>query len=328
MRIRVTTLALGVGAIVLVLAAGLRPIGFDPDSLNYAAILGTDFGGLFLGAREPTFWLIDRFSQAIPGDNVTNFFLLYALLGVVLKLSFVSKYSRLPVLSTYVYVTLYFVGHEMTQIRTGVAAGLYLYAIARLAKYDRKRFIVLILLAASFHYSAVVGLILLFTRRAPHSTVFLLSMPLLGALVAWLIDIQMFELIAENFLPGMIGARLGVYLELIGSAESESINLFNPVSMSYLLVYWILVAIRPAKLDYFHELLLISFGLGLAGYFAFSLVAVVAFRVMEFMSIGTIVLIANATYWSRYKQLWLCFATGWCALVFIVQSLILSLEVL
>ena len=67
----------------LVLMAGLRPVGFDRDSLNYAAILGTDFGGVLFGARELRAILAnDRISQVIPGDHVTNFFLIAALLGV------------------------------------------------------------------------------------------------------------------------------------------------------------------------------------------------------------------------------------------------------
>ena len=85
MKVRTTSLVVLGLALALVLMAGLRPVGFDRDSLNYAAILGTDFGGVLFGAREPTFWLIDRISQVIPGDHVTNFFLIYALLGVALN---------------------------------------------------------------------------------------------------------------------------------------------------------------------------------------------------------------------------------------------------
>ena len=67
--------------------------------------------------------------------------------------------------------------------------------------------------------------------------------------------------------------------------------------------------------------------LGLAGYFAFSIL-VLAFRVMEFMTIGVIVLMANATLWWRQKQLWICFSVIWCMAVFVTQSLVVSLGVI
>ena len=328
MKVRTTSLVVLGLALALVLVAGLRPVGFDRDSLNYAAILGTDFGGVLFGAREPTFWLIDRISQVIPGDHVTNFFLIYALLGVALKLSFIARYSQLPIFSVFVYVALYFVGHEMTQIRTGVAAGIYLFALASLSRGDRRGFTLMTLLATCFHYSAVVGLVMMFAHRLVMSRPLLLCVPFAGIAVGQLIGLGLIELVASAVLPSAISARLDIYLELLNGGEFAVINLFNPVSMSYLLVYLVLVVSRPRELNPLSNALLLSFGLGLAGYFAFSILPVLAFRVMEFMTIGVIVLMANATLWWRQRQLWICFSVIWCMAVFFTQSLVVSLGVI
>ena len=40
-----------------------------------------------------------------------------------------------------------------------------------------------------------------------------------------------------------------------------------------------------------------SFGVGLASFYAASVIPVVAFRMMEFLSVGIVILLASATFW-------------------------------
>ena len=77
----------------------------------------------------------------------------------------------------------------------------------------------------------------------------------------------------------------------------------------------------------FDRYLLLSFGVGLASFYAASVIPVVAFRMMEFLSVGIVILLASATFWFRDKQIWIFLLMLWALTVFIVQSLILSLGV-
>ena len=115
--------------VVLILIAGLRPIGIDRDSLAYVGIVGSDEVNINLLDKEPGFWLIYKINKIIFNGNTQCFFLIYALLGVSLKIFAIKKYSLLPFFSTFTYVCLYFILHEMTQIRAGVAAAIFLLAL-------------------------------------------------------------------------------------------------------------------------------------------------------------------------------------------------------
>ena len=326
-RIPTSALLIAFVALCLVLIAGLRPVGLDRDSLNYAAVIGSNMGGAFFGNREPTFWLINAISQRSPFPAITTFFLLYALLGVFVKTAAILKLSPRPLLSLYLYITLYFVSHEFTQIRTGIAAGIYLFALHSLSKGNRGDFLFRLFVATCFHYSAVMGLVMLVSQRFSRSSFRLFALPLIGIALSQILTAENIELLGTYVLPGPIQGRLFLYLELLSDDRFTQINLLNPVTTSFLVLYWLLVLKIPVTARVFDRYLLLSFGVGLASFYAASVIPVVAFRTMEFLSVGIVILLASATFWFRDKQIWIFLLMLWALTVFIVQSLILSLGV-
>lgn len=315
-------------AVVLVLVAGFRPLGLDRDSLNYAAVVGSGMGGAFFGSREPTFWIISLLSQSSPLPVLTTFFLLYALIGVYIKTAAILQLSYRPLLSMYLYIMLYFVAHEFTQIRTGVAAGIYLFALHSLSKGARGEFLVRLFASVCFHYSAVIGLIMLFIPRVCDSRLRLFALPLVGIAIAQILTVENLEVVGSYVLPGPIQGRLFLYLDLLSDDRFNQINLLNPVTTSYLILYWVMAFKMPVFARPYDRYSLMSFGVGLASFYAFSLVPVVAFRIMEFLGVGVVILLASATNWFRDKQIWTFVVMVWALAVFVVQSLILSLGVL
>lgn len=322
------SLLIGILAVLLILVAGLRPVGFDRDSLNYAAVIGSGMGGVFFGSREPTFWIINAISQASPLPVITSFFLLYALLGVSFKTAAIVKLSPKPLLSIYLYMTLYFVAHEFTQIRTGVAAGIYLFALHSLSRGARGEFLLRLLAATCFHYSAVVGLVMFLVPGATRARLRLFALPIIGIGLGQILTAENFEAVGTYLLPGPIQGRLFLYLELLSDERFSQINLLNPVTTSFLVLYWILVLKIPSTARIYDRYLLSSFGIGIASYYACSMIPVIAFRIMEFMSIGVVILLASASYWFRDKQVWIFLLMLWALSVFIIQSLVISLGVL
>jgi hypothetical protein len=111
-------------ALIFILIAGLRPIGLDRDSINYAELIQSTVDVNLLD-KEPAFWIIKRFNDIFFFGNIHTFFLIFATLGVSIKFLAIKRLSKLPLLSLIAYLSLYFILHEMTQIRAGVAAGLF-----------------------------------------------------------------------------------------------------------------------------------------------------------------------------------------------------------
>ena len=169
---------------------------------------------------------------------------------------------------------------------------------------------------------------MLFIPRVCDSRLRLFALPLVGIAIAQILTVENLEVVGSYVLPGPIQGRLFLYLDLLSDDRFNQINLLNPVTTSYILLYWVMAFKMPVFARPYDRYLLMSFGVGLASFYAFSLVPVVAFRIMEFLGVGVVILLASATNWFRDKQIWIFVVMVWALAVFVVQSLILSLGVL
>ena len=102
-KIKKSTLILILGAIILILASGFKPIGIDRDSINYVKMIQSPFLYSDLVSREPTFNLIQFICHILFFNNVAAFFLIYALLGVGLKILAIKRSSDYPVFSFFLF---------------------------------------------------------------------------------------------------------------------------------------------------------------------------------------------------------------------------------
>jgi EpsG family len=137
---------------LLFVVAGLRTVGAGRDSETYSndirSIIQThDYN---FGAYEPTFYLIINISKFFFTDPVRGVFVIYAFLVVSLMLWAIRKSSSFPVLSLILFSCIYFVLHEMIQIRVGVAAAFFLLALPNVANWRIR----LALLFGKFEYMA------------------------------------------------------------------------------------------------------------------------------------------------------------------------------
>ena len=137
---------------ILVLVAGLREVGLDPDSINYEyAFIHYDDEELST-AIEYSYFMISQILSSIVND-VHILFLFYAFWGVLLKFKAFRILSPdmwfVPVI---VYLSFIFQLHEMTQIRTGVMSGLFLLAIQPIAERKWVKSLLLIGIGAFLSY--------------------------------------------------------------------------------------------------------------------------------------------------------------------------------
>ncbi|MFC2099079.1 EpsG family protein, partial [Bacteroidota bacterium] len=155
---------------------------------------------------EPTFLIISFIVKHL-FNNVVYLFIIYSLLGVCIKFYAIKKYTDYYLLSALIYFSNFYIFHEMTQIRVGVASALILLSIVPIL--DRKfwTFLILIIIAFLFHYSAIIALPLYFLNgRKINVLIFSLVIPVsylfyfLSINVTFLIDLIPIPEINAKFL--------------------------------------------------------------------------------------------------------------------------------
>lgn len=143
---------------ILFLVSAFRPYDFDNDAYSYVELFnGIGFAAEFI---EPTFRFISFVIHNYLFDNVRLLFLVYALLGVYLKLYAIRKYSDYYLISLLIYYSNLFLFQEMTQIRVGVGCAILLLSIKPLLERNLVKFLLIVFVASLFHYSLLISLCL------------------------------------------------------------------------------------------------------------------------------------------------------------------------
>ncbi|MFZ8831103.1 MAG: EpsG family protein [Thermodesulfobacteriaceae bacterium] len=290
-------------ALILILIAGLRPIGLDRDSIAYANAIQS-YKDVNLVALEPAFWVIKWFNDIFFNGNVRTFFLIYAILGVSIKFLAIKRLSKLPWLSVGAYLSSYFILHEMTQIRVGVAAGLFLLSIPDIHSRNFRKFIIKALLAISFHYSAIIMLPLYFLHPKKLNIAYFL-LPIVG-LISVYVDLSK-PLLSNlaNLAPNFLAYKINIYLTLLELGEHSEINIVNFHYTSLLLLTYFgffLYIINKIKNDY-DVLFLKIFALSLFSFYFFSDVPVFAYRISQFLNVAAVIFVPNFILYFKQKEL-------------------------
>jgi len=291
-------------ALILILIAGLRPVGLDRDSTAYATVIQSVTKVSFLGL-EPAFWVIKWFNDIFFHSNVHTFFLIFAALGVSIKFLAIKRLSKLPWLSVIAYLSMYFILHEMTQIRVGVAAGIFLLSIPDIYNRNFKKFIKKALLASLFHYSAIIVVPLYFLNPRKIGKIYFL-LPITGLLFAYF---DLSKMLLTNFvgaLPEFLAYKVNIYLSLLELGEHSEINTFN-VYYSFLLLivsYFSLFRNTMDKTKFSYDILFIKIlSIMLFMFYFFSAMPVFAFRISEFLGVISIILLPNLVMYFKQKEI-------------------------
>lgn len=275
----------------LIIIAGFRPLEYFRDTHVYLEMIAT-YDDLWMA--EPTFWIINQFNQLLLGGNDQTFFLIYAILGVSIKIFAINRISAFPLLSIYIYICLYFVLHEMTQIRVGVACGIFLLAIPDIVNKNYKNYFIKTIFAMSFHYSAIIMILLYFINAQTINKKLYFVLPILGLALAFIPNLMLniFNLF-EIILPSVISSKITTYLSLINDDDYNKINIFNFFILSLVFFYYFLLF----NIDRFEEkidiVLVKLFGLQLFIYYAFSSIPTFATRLSEFIGIALVITLSH-----------------------------------
>jgi len=281
-------------ALFLILIAGLRPIGLDNDSIAYARIIQSPINVNLLD-KEPAFWIIKHFNDIFFSGDVHTFFLIFATLGISIKFLAIKKISKMPLLSVIVYLSMYFILHEMTQIRVGVAAGIFLLALEDIKKRNFKNYFLKTIIAIFFHYSAFIMIFLYILNPYIINRKLFFFLPLIGILLSLFRNVILNIIISiAHILPEYLSFKLNIYLDLLLNYGTYSeINLFNFYYSSLILFYYYSI-LNYKKMKSEYDILFIKIlGLMLFSFYFLSAVPVLAFRISEFFGIVLIFLIPH-----------------------------------
>ena len=147
--------------LAMIVISGMREVGSTPDSDAYEAMYYAKDGDITILLTEPSFSLIVSFLQTF-SFGINGLFFAYAILSIPIHLSAFWRISRIPLLTLTIYISYYYMMHEMVQIRCGVASGLFLWAIYFYTENKKFLTLLFILLGIFFHYSAAAGLVIFF----------------------------------------------------------------------------------------------------------------------------------------------------------------------
>ncbi len=149
-------------------------------------------------------------------------FLIFALLGVSTKLFAIRKYSYFFFLSILLYVSNLFMMMEMTTIRAGVAAGIFLLSIDDLEEKRNKSFLIKFLLCLLFHTSSVVFIIpYLLNLRKIHIRYYYIA--IFVSFISAMAKVNILTLL----LLDRIFPRIEIYFKMMEWQKNEGTNIFS-----------------------------------------------------------------------------------------------------
>lgn len=285
--------------LAMILIAGTRAVGSTPDTISYEEMFYAKKGDLMVLLREPSFnFFVSLLHSLSLGINAL--FFTYAILSIPIHLTAFWKMSRLPLLTLTIYLSYYYMMHDMVQMRCGVASGLFLWAIYFYVEGKKRYTLLCILLGTLFHYSALAGLVIfLFNDKLPRwQKVILYSIVPIG-IVAYFTRYDI-----SAFVPDELGgAKLMRYRQLNEKGlEDDQAGWKFEINM----LIWMNIVLYYASI-YYHDFLskrfkytTIAIKLQAVGFcflfFVNSLSQVLGNRMNDYFSVASVLLWTGSVY--------------------------------
>jgi len=235
-------LFIGVLVVFIVVATAISS-GFSRDSVAYTnmfAIYGMSGWGVFTTEMlhlEVFFLAVSKILFSL-GLGAVFLFLLYSSISVSVKFYLINKRSKEQWLSLAFFASYFFILHDSTQIRIGIAVAFVYLGLSYLAEGKRLLFSVIVILSAlMFHFSSIVFIVMLFFT-SKKSWFWLLGM-VFFAILLYPVNLHaiFLELVGDSLrylsLHGTLLYKL--YVNLLAQRSDVILGIFRPTA---LLVYF------------------------------------------------------------------------------------------
>ncbi len=248
-----------------------------------------------------------------------------AALSVGLKIRAFRLLSANPPFAVLLYVATYFMLHEMTQIRAGLASGFLLMGLYWYTRGYRLRPVLLTILASTIHVSSLMFLVIFFLKRdrTRHQIYLLLVLIAVGLGIA---SLPLARTVASQAFGRFI-PRIGTYLEQLSRGQRTDINLFGPLVLvrAAIAAWAILTVQRISTKNSARHVMTKLYALSIAFFFLMSDFPVVAYRGREILAIAEPVLVADLASAGPEVQQKTTALVGLAMLVFMAYLFVIGL---
>ncbi|MDQ1141129.1 EpsG family protein [Pedobacter agri] len=291
---------------ILIISAGTRSSDVGKDYEEYIRLF--DLFPNFKGVDASTFLLYEPATILIPNIflliagphyylNLT--FILFAFLGVSIKLYAIQKY-RLFFLGIVVYVSSIYFLQEMVIIRAGVACALFLLSINDLVEGNNKKYFLKITIALLFHFSSFIFILVWIFIKFKIKPKVLYAILFLCFAIA-LLKINLLTLLRiDSIFP-----KVRLYLDLLEITKEGPVNIFN-FKIIFSLFFTVLFAFKASifKGDKLFDVLFPIHIMSISLFFVLSPTAMVfSLRVFDLLSVVQILLYPFLIY--IFKERWI-----------------------
>ncbi len=295
--------------ICLVLISGLREIGIDPDSENYAVTYRNYYSESAAEGVEFTYIYLAAFLNIFTNDPHA-LFLIYALFGVGIKMFAFHRYNDKHIfLFLIMYLSYYYVVHDVMQIRTGILSGMLLLSVYEITNGRRLVALGYLLIGSMFHVSGLILLPILFLSTKPltiKGKIFWTSIVLFSLFLS-ASGGNIFDYIAQ--IP-YIGNKMEIYRKAAEMGQSHStINGFGFFHLISIAIYLYLMFFSNVitEEDKHFPLMIRIASCGLAFYTILGFIPDLGARVSFLYRTVTIILFADIIYTIKPR---------WCGILF------------
>lgn len=306
----------GVGALLVVTATS-RP----PTMPDYEGRIDSFEAGYVGDHIEPTFMWLATIAKTI-GSSPYIFLFLYAVLGISLKLAAVRKYAPFIWVSVAIYLSHFYILHDLIQVRASVASAFLLLSIKPL--YDRKflPFFCLAFIASLFHYSAI-SIFVLYVFRPGKINRYLYAGIILAAYALALKGITFGTM--GQYIP-ISPVREGItryQMVMEAGSFAEPLSLFNGRQiLRCLTVFLLLFHIDKFNAQYKYAILCLKIEtLAIVCFLLLSDIPVLASRLSDLFFVIEIFTIPLLAYLFRPRRIAVLFPLGMGLLYLVLNSL-------
>lgn len=261
---------------------------------------------------EPMYYLIPSFSKTYLSQEFFSLitFIFYAFLGVGIKLFAISRLTEKFFLSVLVYLCFFFLLHEMTQIRAGVATGIMLVCIYLIEKKKFGIALILTSIACIFHYSSFFILPIFLLKNKSLNKKLYLGLMMVTLILAF-VDTS-FILSFLNLDLGAVTLKAANYVTMHEAGEMTDINKLN---LHFLITFgstlvFVFFAEKVSQENKYANILLKVQVLGLLLFQLLSSVPALSFRISDFYYTTQIITFTFFMYLFRNRMLGLLITIG------------------
>ena len=263
--------------LLLILVAGLRT-DYGNDFKNYV-IHWSEINSIkdVLASTFDKGYSLMAFLFKRMGLGIHTFMLTVAFVSIASKYKFMNEVSPLPIVSWIMYYLMFYIVNDMEQIRHGLAIGICFFAIKYVLKREPLKFFSCVLLACTFHTTAIFFLAVYIL---PNIVLTIKGVAFISLCTAAVSCIDLMKILAVLNTSFLHSSRIQEKIQLyINSSTTEVLSLTLVLRIVVFMLFWIFSYDRKDRL---HRLLLNGYLLGICIFAGLHSVEMMAVRASVF----------------------------------------------